>query len=168
MSVTGSLSRTEQQDLLHMFELFDTEKRGSISLMEFKTVLEQVASEKEHRPALERVLSLPVFQHPNNNQRITQDEFVQLLTTTSTASDDGDNNSNQQSDEVRRVFDLFDIGKKGFISVDDLRRVAADLGENMREEELEEMIQRAAAAQEGGVTLEDFEAVLNHQLMSSF
>lgn len=163
-SITGHLSRTERQDLLHLFALFDTEKQGSISVKELKSVLVQVSQEQQ-RPALQRVLALPVFQQAdNNNQRITQDEFVQLLTNTEDSSED----------QVRRVFNLFDKDRKGYISVHDLQRIATELGEtDMQQEELEEMIQRASAMSarvgaEGRVTMEEFEAVLNHSLMSSF
>lgn len=169
MSNTGSLSRSEQEDLLHMFQLFDTEQTGTVSLMELKTVLEQVAKEDEddssnqqtqrgRRQALEKVLALPVFQNPrNDDQQLSKEEFVDLLTSTEP----------QGSSDLERVFELFDTDKKGYIDVEDLRRMAQDLGEeSMGQEELEEMIQRAASSQQGRVTLEDLEAVLNHTLMA--
>ena len=154
-STTKNLSRTEREDLLRMFELFDTEQTGTLSVLEFKSVLQQVAKEKE-RPALQRLLAAPIFQS-QTDRRLTQQEFLQLLT----------QDNDQPDDEVRRVFALFDTENKGFITVDDLRHIATDLGEKMGEEELQEMIQRAAS-QGGRVSFHDFEAVLNHQLMTSF
>jgi Ca2+-binding EF-hand superfamily protein len=61
-----------------------------------------------------------------------------------------------------------DVDDKGYIDVTDLQRVASDLGERMQEDELEEMIQRAATSKpEGGrVTLADLEAVLHQKLFA--
>lgn len=53
-------------------------------------------------------------------------------------------------DEMVRAFDLFDVDRKGFITIDDLTRVVAELGEKLSKEELLEMI--AEADQSGNAT----------------
>jgi len=161
MAETGNLSRSERDDLIIMFQQFDTQQSGSISLLELKSVLEQVAREEgTKRPALDRLLASPDFQQiqdSRDDKQITQGEFIQILTNSTAPSEEGD--------EMRRLFALFDIDNKGYINVNDLRRIADELGECMGEEELEEMIQRATS-REGQVTLEDFEAVMHHKLMA--
>lgn len=157
MAETGNLSRSERDDLIRMFQQFDTQQSDSISLLELKSVLEQVAQESK-RPALDKVLASKAFQSQEDKQ-ITQDEFIRLLT------NDGDESQQEEGDEMRRIFGLFDVDNKGYIDVDDLRRIADELGESMGEEELEEMIQRAAQTG-GGVTFEAFEAVMHHKLMA--
>ena len=42
-----------------------------------------------------------------------------------------------------KVFRLFDANERGYISTDDLSRVARELGESMTPAELKEMIDRA-------------------------
>ena len=42
--------------------------------------------------------------------------------------------------ELENAFELFDLDKDGVISFDELKRVAEDLGEDMTDEELREMI----------------------------
>eukprot|EP00977_Amphora_coffeiformis_P024578 scaffold16330_cov172-Amphora_coffeaeformis.AAC.12 len=161
MSETANnLSRSEHDDLIVMFQQFDTQQRGTISLLELKSVLEQVAHEEvSKRPALEKVLASAAFQQSDQDKQITQEEFIQLLTNDNCETE-------EQSDEMRRLFGLFDVDNKGYITVDDLRRIADELGECMGEEELEEMIQRATSTSQPGVTLEDFEAVMHHKLMA--
>ena len=41
---------------------------------------------------------------------------------------------------MENAFDLFDLNKDGAISFDELKRVAEDLGEDMTDEELREMV----------------------------
>jgi Ca2+-binding EF-hand superfamily protein len=73
---------------------------------------------------------------------------------------------NDVRDEVRRVFDLFDKDGKGFINVNDLRTVAHDLGEQMTEDELQQMIDRTAK-KGGKVTYTEFASMMNKKLFSS-
>ena len=64
------------------------------------------------------------------------------------------------TEDVSKVFALFDTDKKGRISLKDLQRVAAELGEPMKEEELVEMIERASSSGDGLVSLSDFHAIV--------
>lgn len=60
-------------------------------------------------------------------------------------------------DEILRAFELFDEGAKGFIDLEDLRRVARELGETgLEEEELRAMIEEFDLEGVGGVTREAF------------
>lgn len=59
-------------------------------------------------------------------------------------------------DEILRAFALFDTDDKGIISVDDLRRVARELGEGLEEEELIAMIEEFDLEGKGGVGREEF------------
>ena len=58
-------------------------------------------------------------------------------------------------EEVDKVFKLF-AGDASSISLANLQRVAKDLGENMTEEELKEMIEHADKSNAGAVSADDF------------
>ncbi|KAL2866593.1 putative cell division control protein Cdc31 [Aspergillus lucknowensis] len=63
-------------------------------------------------------------------------------------------------DEILRAFELFDEGGKGFIDLEDLRRVARELGETgLEEEELRAMIEEFDLEGVGGVTREAFVSI---------
>ena len=55
-----------------------------------------------------------------------------------------------------QVFRLFDEENQGFITIKNLRRVAKELGENISEEELQEMVERADSNGDQQVTADDF------------
>ncbi|KAI5304097.1 Calcium-binding component of the spindle pole body (SPB) half-bridge [Ascosphaera pollenicola] len=60
-------------------------------------------------------------------------------------------------EEIYRAFELFDEGGKGYIDLEDLRRVARELGETgLEEDELRAMIEEFDLEGVGGVTKEGF------------
>jgi Ca2+-binding EF-hand superfamily protein len=62
-------------------------------------------------------------------------------------------------DEILRAFTLFDEGNKGRIVLQDLRRVARELGEGLEEEELVAMIEEFDLDGDGGINREEFLAI---------
>lgn len=59
-------------------------------------------------------------------------------------------------DEILRAFGLFDTEDKGIITLEDLRRVARELGEGLEEDELVAMIEEFDLEGKGGVGREEF------------
>jgi Ca2+-binding EF-hand superfamily protein len=174
----GGISQTELEDLRHAFQLFDTEKKGKILLKDVRTVLESISfqstsnSSSQERTiggsssasGLHRVLSrISSLTDKDDSTELSMPEFISLMM----QPDPHDKRS-----EMRKVFDLFDVDRKGYISCEDLGRVAADLGEVMDRQELQEMIQRASSSSSassssmGKVYPQDFEAIMSRRLFS--
>jgi centrin-1 len=59
-------------------------------------------------------------------------------------------------ENIDRIFALFDTEKTGFISVKDLRRIAHDIGGDISEQDLEDMIKRADKDLDGLVSRDEF------------
>ena len=59
-------------------------------------------------------------------------------------------------EEILRAFELFDEGGKGKINLNDLRRVARELGEGLEEEELAAMIEEFDMDSDGAINREEF------------
>ena len=73
-------------------------------------------------------------------------EFLDLMTARVSSKD--------TKEDLKKVFHLFDDQKTGFISIKNLKRVIKDLGQNIDEHELQEMIEKADQDHDGLVSEE--------------
>ena len=64
----------------------------------------------------------------------------------------------------RTIFNCYDDEKTGYISVKNLRKLTRDMGLNIGEQELEEMVEKADLDKDGLVSEEEFYNVLTKQL----
>ncbi|KAG0022622.1 hypothetical protein BGZ82_010965 [Podila clonocystis] len=83
--------------------------------------------------------------------RFTFNDFVIIMTP---------GNEQYEQDELSRVFQLFDTQGKGYIRMEDLKRIAGELGIPMSDQQLEEMIDEADRDGNGAVTAEEFGRVM--------
>jgi centrin-1 len=65
---------------------------------------------------------------------------------------------------INKVFALYDDERTGFISVKNLRRIAQDLGEEVSEQELQELIVRADLDNDGLVSEDEFYEIMTRPL----
>lgn len=75
-------------------------------------------------------------------------EFLNLMTARISEKD--------SREDIHKIFLLFNDDNSQGISVKNLRRIAQELGEQLDDVELNEMIERADTNQDGIVTEEDF------------
>ena len=66
-------------------------------------------------------------------------------------------------EEILKAFRLFDDDETGKISFKNLKRVAKELGENMTDEELQEMIDEADRDGDGEVNEEEFFRIMKRR-----
>ncbi len=84
----------------------------------------------------------------DGNGTIDYQEFLEMMTTKMSEKD--------SREEILKAFRLFDDEEKGKISFTNLKRVAKELGENMKDEELMEMIEEADRDGDGEINEEEF------------
>merc|ERR1712146_389201 len=76
------------------------------------------------------------------------DEFMMMMTAKMAEND--------SREEIIKAFRLFDDDQTGKITFKNLKRVAKELGENMTDEELQEMIDEADRDADGEINEEEF------------
>mmetsp|Transcript_12260 Transcript_12260/g.28407 ORF Transcript_12260/g.28407 Transcript_12260/m.28407 type:complete len:153 (+) Transcript_12260:143-601(+) len=139
-----ALSKAETEEIRYAFQLFDTEGKGVILVKEIRDAMEGMDK------AEELLVALP----EDGSETLSLQDFTALLT------------NRHGNDDMERVFFLFDTEKKGYISFQDLKRIASDLGETMTDDELQEMIDRADLNEDGKVNLEEFRTMMNKKLFT--
>jgi centrin-3 len=101
------------------------------------------------KPDLLNILSAhaPASTHPSR-QKLSQQAFQNVAASRILARD--------PKEEILRAFELFDEGGKGIITVQDLRRVARELGESIEDAELQAMIEEFDLDGDEGINAEEF------------
>merc|ERR1712137_356011 len=130
-AMTKGLTEDQVADFKEAFAFFDKNKDGFISVTELKPVM-MCLGEKESN--LEKVIKMANKQQNGGNIEISQ--FLALMA--ETTRDDTE-------EELIEAFKVFDKDGDGKISDDELRRVMTSFGEELTEEEIEEIIKEGEA-----------------------
>ncbi len=138
------LTEEQKQEIREAFDLFDTEGTGLIDAKELKVALRALGFE----PKKEEIRKMLSDVDKEGTGLVSYQSFFDLMTTKMGERD--------SKEEILRAFRLFDDDETGKISFKNLRRVANELGENMTDEELQEMIDEADRDGDGEVSQEEF------------
>ena len=122
------LSENQKQEIKNAFDLFDTSGSGTIEKKELKVALYALG----FTPSKEDLNKLIGDFDKDKSGRIDFAEFLDIMITKMSEKD--------SVAELEKAFLLFDLDGDEKISFDDLKQVAKELNENMKDEELREML----------------------------
>merc|ERR1712100_1012906 len=142
------LSSDEVQEVKDAFDLFDTDSSGAVSVQELIDAMVSLGIDQKN----EAVFSMIKEIDTDGSGELEFNEFLEMMT--ARLSD------KTPRSEIERVFKLFDDDRTGDISLANLKRVANDLGEEVSQEELLEMVQRNDVDKDGSWAIDDFYAVM--------
>ena len=131
------LSQDEVDEIRQAFELFDTNGTGKIDPKELKAAMQSLGFDTKNPTIFQLIAELDT---PDAAKKggIDFDSFVEAINNKL-----GDKES---KDGIRRIFDLFiDDPNSETITLSSLRRIARELGEQMSNEELKDMLERASS-----------------------
>ena len=141
---SSGLSEEQKQEIREAFDLFDTDGSGTIDAKELKVAMRALGFE----PNKDEIKKMIADIDKDGNGTIDFEEFLAMMTAKM-----GERDSRE---EIMKAFRLFDDDETGKISFKNLKRVAKELGENMTDEELQEMIDEADRDGDGEVNEEEF------------
>ena len=144
------LELTEQQrtEVRQAFDLFDTDGQGVIDGNALKVVLRALGFE----PRKEEVRKMIASVDKSGSGTIDFNEFLKLLLDKMSEKD--------SKEDAMRAFRQFDVDQTGKITFENLKAVSRELGEDMTDEEISEMIEKADRDADGMISEEEFWRVL--------
>eukprot|EP00440_Ansanella_granifera_P053452 gb/GFBE01057950.1/.p1 GENE.gb/GFBE01057950.1/~~gb/GFBE01057950.1/.p1 ORF type:complete len:166 (+),score=79.35 gb/GFBE01057950.1/:1-498(+) len=142
----GAISLTEEQvaEFQEAFGLFDKDGDGSITAEELGIVMKALG----RKTTLEELKAMIGEVDEDGSGNIEFPEFLKLM-----ASKLQDTDS---AEEMQEAFNIFDQDKSGSVTAAELKHVMNNLGEQVTNEEVEEMIREADADGDGELSFDDF------------
>ncbi|CAZ83413.1 unnamed protein product [Tuber melanosporum] len=159
------LSEEQRAEINEAFHLFDLDKDRMIDYHELKVAMKALGFDVP-KPELLQILREHGTPGPGQQAQpgaqpsrlyISQEAFTSIMTQKILERD--------PLDEILRAFDLFanaaggGTGQEPRIGIEDLRRVARELGETLEEEELRAMIEEFDIDNDGMISKEEFIAI---------
>ncbi len=131
------LSTEEVDEIKQAFDLFDTNGTGQIDPKELKAAMQSLGFDSKNPTIFQLIADLDTPEAAKNGG-IDFDNFVEAINNKL-----GDKESKEG---IRRIFDLFiDDPNSDTITLNSLKKIARELGENMTAEELKDMLERASS-----------------------
>ena len=145
------LSGEEIDEIHQAFELFDTNGTGMIDPKELKAAMQSLGFDTKNPTIYELIADLDTPEAEKNGG-IDFNTFIDSINAKL-----GDKESR---DGIQRIFELFiDDPNETTITLNSLKKIARELGENMSNEELKDMLERAS--QNGTeLTFEEFYEIM--------
>ncbi|OAP57329.1 hypothetical protein AYL99_08067 [Fonsecaea erecta] len=143
------LSDEEIQAYKDVFALFDKDSSGTITAQELGEIMKSLGQNPSDSELQDMINEVDV----DRSGSIDFDEFLQMMSTTVKAQD--------FAHETRAAFNVFDKDGSGTISADELRQVMKSLGENLTDNEIDEMIREADKDNNGTIDYEEFVQLLS-------
>ena len=130
------LSSEEVDEIKQAFDLFDTNGTGKIDPKELKAAMQSLGFDSKN-PMIYQLIADLDTPEAERNGGINFDDFVDAI---------NDKLGDKESKEgIRRIFDLFiDDPNADTITLSSLKKISKELGENMSDEELKDMLERAS------------------------
>merc|ERR1712072_432914 len=127
--MASQLSEQEKAECKEAFDLFDGDGSGAIDAKELYVAIQALG----FNPTEEEVDKMVKDIDADGNAQIELDEFYEMMA--------GKMPEKDGVDEMKKAFKLFDTDGKGKISINDMQRVATEIGEGMSANDLQEVLE---------------------------
>ncbi|KAJ3699979.1 hypothetical protein LUZ61_003684 [Rhynchospora tenuis] len=139
-----NLTPEQISEFKQAFSLFDRNNDGRITLEELEAVIHRLGQYPTRVELLEMIREVDI----DGNGTIEFNEFTNLMARKLMEAD--------TDEEMKEAFEVFDKDHNGLISPNELRHVMMNLGENLTDDELAQMIREADTDGDGHVNYEEF------------
>jgi len=139
------------EELKEAFTLFDTDGRGCLDAREFRSATRALGFELKK----EQIVKMMDDIGKDRTETLNFEEFVAVMSQRM--------QSKGSREDIMRIFTLFDDENQGQISFRNLKRVAMEIGENVSDDDLRDMIAEADRDGDGALNFEEFYRVMKRR-----
>uniref|UniRef100_A0AC35F7J5 EF-hand domain-containing protein n=1 Tax=Panagrolaimus sp. PS1159 TaxID=55785 RepID=A0AC35F7J5_9BILA len=140
------------EEVIKAFEKFDTCGDGKVAYKQLKCIMRELGLDPREAEVTKCVETLKNNQ--KNDHRMTHFTCYELYELVNNRKKD------TNLEEIRMAFRLFDVDGKGYISIKDLKQITDELKEEIKQDELEEMIDVVGVKVPGKVSFEEFAMIM--------
>merc|ERR1739845_102656 len=141
----GQLTDDQLDEIREAFGLFDADASGMIDVRELKAAMRALGFEVKNEELKKMVSDV-------DNDGNGTIEFLGMMT--------GKMGEKDSREDIEKVFKLFDDDNTNKISFRNLARVAEELGENIDDEELQDMINQASRDGDAEINTDEFYRIM--------
>lgn len=141
---------TEEQalEVKEAFNVFDSEQSGGLDARELKAALSAL-NVKISKDEIRQIYS---DFGKDIREKINQEEFFEIVTPRLP--------DRHTKDYIKMIFKYFDLDNNEKISIRNLKKIAQEIGENLSDEELKEIMEEADRDSDGFIGFEDFYRIM--------
>ncbi|XP_078313189.1 uncharacterized protein LOC144619408 isoform X1 [Crassostrea virginica] len=141
----NKLTEEKKKAFQEAFEMFDNDKSGYINTRELLTVMRAFKQDPTQAEVQELMKKLDT----NENGKIEYEEFEKYLV-------DHYKSPQESQDTMMEAFKLFDKDGSGEIDAEELKEAMMRLGDQLTQEEAEDMIKSADIDKDGKINIIEF------------
>jgi Ca2+-binding EF-hand superfamily protein len=158
MHSKNSISKTKRilhydhyAELKEAFTLFDSEQRKALDARELKAAIRAMGFDVKK----EQVIKMMGEIGKGSTDFVSMEDFVDIMR---------DKMFEKGSkEEIMKIFQLFDDEQSGKISFRNLKKIAIEIGENITDDEIRDMIDEADRDGDGALNFEEFYRVMKRR-----
>lgn len=162
MAVTEELSEKDVEELREAFALFDKDNDGCITSKELLTVMHGLRLQITEQEIADIINNVDV----DGSGTVDFNEFLRMMSRSHChihrpakapgAATSPDQRSAEELEEMRQAFRVFDIDGNGVIDANELKVTMFNLGENLSDRDVKQMIKLADRNGDGKIDYEEF------------
>lgn len=146
--VKKQLTEEQTLEVKEAFNVFDSEQTGGLDARELKAALSAL-NVKISKDEIRQIYS--EF-GKDIREKINQEEFFEIITPRLP--------DRHTKDYIKMIFKYFDLDNNEKISIRNLKKIAQEIGENLSDEELKEILEEADKDNDGFIGFEDFYRIM--------
>jgi len=147
------------EELREAFALFDKDNDGCITAKEVRTVMHGLRLESSDQEITDMINNVDT----DGNGTVDFKEFLAMMSRSDWRRVPEESAHKTEEEELRHAFRVFDIDGNGFVDSNELKITMFNLGENLSDKDVKQMLKLADKNKDGKIDYEEFISMMFHK-----